>query len=644
MTKPRLIALAALLSPMVFVTPAGALTPIEPPALEADVASGKLPPAARRLPAAPLVVTPDRPGFELGQHGGEMRVLMGRAQDVRMMVVYGYARLVGYNAKLELVPDILESVAVENERVFTLKLRRGHRWSDGAPFTSEDFRYWWEHVANNRQAAPLGPPKLLMVDGKPPRVEFPDEVTVRFSFAGPNPYFLPALAGPSPLYIYRPAHYLKAFHASFADKAALDAKVQTAKMRNWAQLHNRLDNQYRNDNPELPTLDPWTIATRAPAERFVFQRNPYFHRLDAAGRQLPYIDRVVMTIADGRIIPAKVGAGEADLQARNLSFNNYTFLRQAAKRNGFDVNLWTTVKGSHLALYPNLNAADPVWRELNRDVRFRRALSLAINRREINQVIYFGLALEGANTVLAASPLYRGAYRQAYAGFDLAQANRLLDEIGLVTRDTRGVRLLPDGRALEVIVETAGEDTEQTDVLELIHDSWMQAGIKLYSKPMQREVFRNRLFAGQTVMSIWTGLENGIPSAAMSPEEFAPTSQQQPQWPKWGQHVETAGASGEAADQPAAIELQRLNEAWRVGANTAEREAIWHRILEIWAEQVYSIGLVAEVRQPVVVSKRLRNVPDAGFYNWEPGAFFGIYRPDLFWFAPRAAAAAATLR
>lgn len=625
--------LAALLLLAAFVSPSTAQTYIETPMLAPEVDAGRLPPIAQRLPEHPLEIETLRPGLLAGRHGGELSTLLGRSQDVRLMVVFGYARLVTYTSKLDIVPDVVESLDNVEDRVFTFRLRKGHRWSDGAPFTSEDFRYYWEDVANDKNLSPFGPSKDLFVADKPPKVEILDALTVRYSWPTPNPYFLPRLAGASPLYIYRPAHYLKKFHAKYADKAELAEAVKKAGMRNWGQYHNRLDNMYRNDNPELPTLDPWIVRTRPPADRFMFERNPYFHRVDAQGRQLPYIDRIATTIAEPKLIPLKTSAGESDLQARNIAFNNYTFLRQAAKRNNFDVHLWSTAKGSHIALYPNLNAADPVWRELNRDVRFRRALSMAINRREINQVVYFGLAIEGANTVLPQSPLYRPEYRGAAARYDIATANRLLDEIGLTARDSRGVRLLPDGRPLEIIVETAGEDTEQTDVLELIHDTWMQAGIKLYSKPSQREVLRNRVFSGQTVMTMWFGLENGIPTAQMSPEELAPTTQQQLQWPKWGQFIETGGASGEAVDDPVAKELRELNERWRTTTSIGERAEIWGRMLGVHAQQIYTIGVVADVRQPVVVSNRLRNVPKEAIYNWDPGAFFGIYRPDAFWFA-----------
>ena len=627
--------LAALAFPFAFAYAAEAAAGapyIEVPSLAVKVANGILPPVENRLPAQPSIAALAGAGLAPGRHGGELRLLMGRGKDVRLMVVYGYARLVGYDRHYNLAPDLLEGVQVEDGRVFTLRLRPGHRWSDGHPLTAEDFRYYWEDIATNRFLAPFGPPRAYLVDGEPPRFEVLDERTVRYTWTRPNPFFLPALAGARPEPLYAPAHYLKAFHARYTSEDALNARALEEGKRNWAPVHTNRFRPYRNTNPDLPTLQPWVNTTAPPSQRFVFVRNPYFHRVDSNGRQLPYIDRVVMNISDGKLIPAKTGAGEADLQARHLTFDDYTFLKQGEKRNGKRVRLWETTKGAHIALYPNLNVDDPVWRDLLRDVRFRRALSLAIDRHEINQVLYFGLATEGNDTVHAKGPLYREDYRRRWAQFDLDAANALLDEMGLVQRNDEGTRLMPDGRPLEIIVETAGEDTEQTDVLELVGWTWKEAGIKLFSKPLQREVFRNRIASGQTVISVWGGLENGIPVPDMSPRDLAPTRHDQLQWPRWGQHYETMGGSGESPALAPARELAELSRRWLSAPDTAARHAIWERMLEIRAGNVFSIGIVSGVPQPVVVDARLRNVPEHGLYNWDPGAHFGIYRPDTFWF------------
>jgi peptide/nickel transport system substrate-binding protein len=601
----------------------------EPPMLQARVEAGELPPVAERLPEAPLVV--EMGERTIGTSGGDLLMMVGREKDTRLFTVYGYARLVGFDENFELVPDILEKVEVEEGRTFTLHLRPGHKWSDGDAFTAEDFRYWWEDMANNEERYPAGPPASLLVDGQPPVFEILDETTVRYTWPAPNPFFLPELAGARPLYIYAPSHYLKQFHPAHTDPAKVQAMAEELGLRNWAQLHNRYDNLYDFDNPALPVLQPWRLTTAPPAQRFVSERNPYFHRVDPEGLQLPYFDTFTLDVVAGSLLPVKTGAGDTDLQSRGLNFSDYTFLKESAERSGYEVRLWDTVRPSELALYPNLNAVDPQWRELLRDVRFRRALSLGIDRDLINQVVYFGLGLTGNQSVLPASPLYEESLRAAWAAYDPAQANALLDELGLTERNGEGTRLMPDGRPLEIVVETAGENLQETDVLELIQDTWAEIGVKLFIKPLQREVLRNRIFAGETLMTMWYGFENGIPTADLPPEEFVPVRQHSYHWPMWGQHFETKGQAGEAPDMPVAQRLMELYEAWRTAPSKAGRQAAWDEILEINAEQVFTFGLVAKIPQPIVVTYGLKNVPDQAIYNWDPGAQFGVYRTETFY-------------
>jgi peptide/nickel transport system substrate-binding protein len=625
--------LLALLILALGIATAFAQTPAyqEVPTLAGKVAKGDLPPIEQRLPEHPALAQFQWPGQVPGQYGGELDTLMSSAKDTRYMVVYGYARLVGYDSNYKLVPDILENFEVEEGRIFTFHLRKGHKWSDGTPFTTEDFRYYWEDVANNADLSPLGPPREMLVEGEAPKVEVIDETTIRYTWSKPNAEFLPALAGAAPLYIYRPSKYLKKFHIKFADKKKLEKDVKDAGARNWAALHNKRDNQYKNDNPKLPTLDPWVLKTKPPADRFVFERNPFYYRVDPQGHQLPYIDTVTFQVVDSKLIPAKAGAGETMLQGKDLRFADYTFLKEGEKSGAYRVLLWRNSTGSNLTLYPNLNTADAVWRELNRDVRYRRALSLAIDRHQINQVVFFGLAREGANTVLPASPLFRAEYQNAYALHNINEANRLLDEIGITKRDGEGFRLLPDGRPLTVIVDTSNLTSEEPDVLELIRDDWAMIGVRLFTKPSVRDVFRNRIFAGESVMSVWTGLENGLATADSDPAELAPVSQQSLEWPRWGQHWETGGAGGEAPDMPKAKELLELMALWRSAGDTSTRQAIWDRMLEIYTDQVFTIGTVANAPWPIVVSNKLHNVPKEAIWGFAPGAFFGVYRPDLFW-------------
>ena len=584
--------------------------------------------AAAEPPAEPRVLD-DIP--ELGQRGGDIRTLIRRAKDAKLFVVYGYARLVGYDRDLELVPDILKEVEVEAGRRFTFHLREGHRWSDGAPFTAEDFRFFWEDVAQHPKLRPTGPPIQMVVDGELPEFEVLDERTVRYTWSRPNPFFLPALAGAAPLRVALPAHYLKPFHVDHADAEALAAKVEGADARDWAQLFGRHSDEYDATDPNLPTLQPWRLVTPPPSQRVVTERNPHFHRVDAAGTQLPYADRLIFQIVESALIPVKTGGGEVDLQARGLNFSDVTFLKQAEERSGLRTLLWKTASAAHLTLYPNLNASDPVWREVFRDVRVRRALSLAIDRTAISEFMYFGIADPANNSLLPRSPLWTDAIGLAYTDHDVERANALLDEAGLAERNAAGIRLLPDGRPMEIIVETAGEDIEHADALELVAGQWREIGVKLLTKPSQREVLRNRIFAGDTLMTIAKGIENGLPTAEMSPSPYAPTRQIDYQWPKWGQYYETKGDAGEPVDMAGPQRLFALFEDWQHAAETAERRKIWEEMLRIWSDGVYTLGLVSGVRQPVAVHPDLVNVPEQAMYNWDPGAHFGIYYPDTFW-------------
>src|SRR6478735_9396754 len=384
----------------------------ETPSLVERVKSGALPPVDKRIPRQPLVVERFAGGDGPGKPGGQLNMLITGSRDTRLMTVYSYTRLIVYDEKFELHPDILESFEAKESREFTLKLRAGHKWSDGHPFTTADFRFFWEDIANNSELSPSGPNVELLVDGKPPRVEIIDELTIRYSWDKPNPNFIESQARAAPLFLFRPAHYLKTLHGKYTPEEEI---LKLYKGSRWANVFRRQDVMYGNDNPDLPTLNAWKLVTRPPSQRLVFERNPYYYRIDEKGVQLPYLDKMILTVVASNLIPAKAGLGESDLQPRYLGLRDYTFLRDAAKNSGIKVLLWEKGSGSEVAFYPNLNASDETWKKLNRDVRFRRALSLAIDRDELNEVVYGGMAKPSANTIMPRSPLFKPEYASKWA-------------------------------------------------------------------------------------------------------------------------------------------------------------------------------------------------------------------------------------
>ncbi|HQS13700.1 ABC transporter substrate-binding protein [Reyranella sp.] len=604
----------------------------ETPMFADQVKSGALPPVDKRVPEQPWVVKYFAGGDGPGQQGGQLNMLVASSRDTRLMTIFSYTRLIVYDDKFKLKPDILESYEEKEGREFTFKLRAGHKWSDGHPFTTEDFRFFWEDVANNKDLTAGGPNVELLVDGQPPKVEIIDPLTIKYTWDKPNPYFIESQARAAPLFLYRPAHYLKKFHAKYTPEAEI-LKSARGGQQSWVSIYRRLDVMYANDNVDLPTLNPWVGTTASPAQRFVYQRNPYYHRIDEKGQQLPYVDQVIFTVAAANLVPAKAGLGEANLQPRYLNMRDYTFLQKSAQSSGVNVRLWEAGSGSQLALYPNLTTNDAEWRKLMRDVRFRRALSLAIDREELNQVVYIGLARPSNNTIMPRSELFKPEYATKWAQYDPKLANKLLDEIGLTKKDSQGIRLLPDGRPATIVVEHASEETEDSDALTLIADNWKKIGIKMLTKPQTRDNFRLRTSSGEAVMTAFAGAVTAVPTPNTSPKEFAPTMLGGLQWSRWGMFVESKGRQGEKCDLESACKLLDYVKEWETGTTEADRRKAWDKILATNADEVFSIGTVNGVRQPIVVGPKVRNVPKEGYYAWDPGGYIGLYQPDTFWIA-----------
>jgi peptide/nickel transport system substrate-binding protein len=189
---------------------------------------------------------------------------------------------------------------------------------------------------------------------------------------------------------------------------------------------------------------------------------------------------------------------------------------------------------------------------------------------------------------------------------------------------------------LQIVVETSGESTLETDLLELITDHWREIGVSLFIKTSQRDVFRSRAISGTIMMSVWSGLDNGVPTPDMNPGQLAPTSDEQLQWPLWGSYYLSNGMEGKPPEIPEAQKLVDLLGQWRHASATEERRRIWDEMLSIYSDQVFSIGIVNSALQPMMRSSRLRNMPDKGLFGFDPTCYLGVYMPDTFWYQEEA--------
>ncbi len=243
-----------------------------------------------------------------------------------------------------------------------------------------------------------------------------------------------------------------------------------------------------------------------------------------------------------------------------------------------------------LTLYPNLTSNDEDWRKLNRDVRYRRALSLAIDRDELNEILFNGFGQPR-------SVLFKPEHAARWAHHDPKLANELLDEIGLKQRNGNGIRRLPDGEPMNIVVEHAAEDVEVgstlADLLTLIKDHWKKIGIQLRSKPQTLANLRLRALNGDATMTADAGMKMAVPTSDTRPWEFAPTTASALQWAAWGLFTESDGKQGERCDLPEACQLLGLLHDWDKAPDEAARRDIWGKILSIHADQVFSIGTVS---------------------------------------------------
>ena len=294
-------------------------------------------------------------------------------------------------------------------------------WTFLLAFVAEDFRYYWEDVATNSKLTPDGLPPALLVNGMPPQVEVLDQTTIRYTWVLPNQAFLPALAAATPLMIYRPSRYLKQFNPKYTSAKVIARFLTETKLDSWEELHEHFDDPLLLGNPDMPVLSPWVVISRPGSQVFAAVRNPYYYRIDKDGQQLPYIDRLVLIPQSKSQILSAVVDGKSDLQAAGLSLPDIPALKAAAEKGVIRLNLWPSGRGSQLALYPNLNAKDPVWQKLLRDLRGLDRRCARIGRAHVRNNAY--------------AVLHRHWQYRAHARFE----QRIVAEVGMVT-----ARLLSD--------------------------------------------------------------------------------------------------------------------------------------------------------------------------------------------------------
>jgi len=346
-----------------------------------------------------------------------------------------------------------------------------------------------------------------------------------------------------------------------------------------------------------------------------FERNPYFAEVDPEGNQLPYIDKMnVDRCADLSILDAKTVGGSYDFAAQELRILNYATYNQGASDSDAHIVLWSSGKGSEVVYNVNMNWPDEEWRTVFQDDRFRQALSLAIDRADINNVIYFGNAAETQMTVIPTSRHYRTEFAQAFAEHDVDRANALLDDLGLAWNANHTLRTWPVSKEDIVIAwDLVETETPKGPITELVTEYWREIGIEIQWKSVTRQLLAEKIESNQEPMSLWHGDETADTLFLRRSYSFVPYEGDESCWGiLWGRWWNTRGEAGEEPPP----EMKQLLQ-WQEEYNITGSDEPAHNVLAAQAEHVYTIGTVAMAPHPLFVRNNLRNVKPMGYWTWD---------------------------
>ena len=594
----------------------------EAPVLKELAKIGKIPPVEERLPQEPLVVQPIE---RIGQYGGDWHHVTLSPTSSWINTRTGYEPFVRYARDARsIVPNIAKGWDVsDGGSTYVFHLRKGMKWSDGAPFSADDVMFWYEDILLNEELTPSFP-RWLTTSGEQVKIDKIDDYTVRFRFSEPYGILLDWMAQFDTL--FTPKHYMKQFHPRYVSMDKLEAMAKEKGFDFWYQLFGQ--QQHIAKNPDRPVIKPWKLASTGEV-LVVMERNPYYWKVDPDGNQLPYLNRrLIDLISEPEVVNIKTMAGEYDAQLDFLPPANFTLFMENRKAGNYRVLNYKRGE-SGLTFFPNQTLkGDPVLLELFRNEKFRTALSLAINRDEIQELIYLGLA-DSVETVLFSSSMWGSAEAariiERLYSYDPKRANDLLDQVGLQKRNNDGFRLRPDGKVLAITIDVPNAFLELVDGAELVKEYWDNVGIKTAVKSEKFEQFVLRTRASDAQVAAFQINNIGWVS---DPRSYVPVSQDAYWGTQYGQWYLSKGKSGLEPPQ----DIAKLVDFYQQISNTldmGERARLEEALFKYHTEKVIMIPVVGLIPNLAVVKENFRNLPEIAFNSW-PLRFPGYLNPEQF--------------
>jgi peptide/nickel transport system substrate-binding protein len=596
----------------------------EAPELAAMVEAGELPPIAERLPANPRVV---EPAEGIGQYGGTLFDLYdgNRLAEFRK---FGYENLVRWNPEgTEVIPNIAESWEInEDATEYTFFLREGMKWSDGQPFTADDIVFWWENVETDPAIYPGGPYPYFIVEGERATVTKVDDYAVKFSWSKPHGLFLQMLSTSYGVRVTQfPHHYLEQFDPDFNPDGVAQMMADAGQAEFgpwWISRVGSYGHQAEYNDPARPTLQPWMpTAPYIGQERFTFVRNPYYFKIDPACNQLPYIGERTWTLAtDPEVRLLKTIDGEDYFSRPEISqpINRAVFFDNQETGNYRFINVVNSDFNT-MQLHLKFNHPDAVMAEILQNKDFRIGLSHAMDRQTVIDTIFIGQGVPHQQGPRPESPFYNEQLATQYTEYNVELANQHLDAV-LPERDAEGFRLRPDGErfVLSVLVNT-GFRPNFVDIMQLVERSWEEVGIDTLIVTVPDDIWRNRLQEDDVDGFVWIG-ENGsglLPLIATNFHAWTPEIAWG--WIAWNQLRLNPDASvtAEPVEPPAPIQRQyEIMSELLQAVGIEAQSALMNELLQISADEFYTIGLSLPLGDYQVVNNTLRNVPETVIGGW----------------------------
>jgi peptide/nickel transport system substrate-binding protein len=625
---PGLVMSTGLLGAMLLgaLSPAGAADYKQAPMLDEQVKAGKLPAVATRLPEKPYVETMID---GVGKYGGTLRTtILANGDQYNLTRTIANELLVRWDPQWKKVmPSLAEEFkASDDATTYTFKLRKGLKWSDGQPFTVDDIMFWYEDVFMNNALSPAKNPTFT-VAGKPVKVTKIDDQTVEFKFESPYGLFLQQLAyGQGHLPVIYPKHYLSKFHEKY-NKEGIPALLKANPAAgDWVALFNsKVSLTFQPpfwQNLELPTLNPWVLTVPyADSERVVATRNPYYWKVDTAGNQLPYIDGITWAkLDDPQLMALKMTSGEFDFAFRHI--NNSTFksvLFDGQKTGNYRFVDVKDLPANDAVILLNLNSTDPVKRKIFQNKDFRIALSHAINRQEIIDLVYVG---QGAPAQVAVQPeheLFNERQAKQYTEFDPKRSNEILDKI-MPKKDAEGFRLDETGKRFTInfmVADVFG--LSYPDIMQMVQQYAKDVGIDIQIRTTDRARLNTMWAANEQEAYIWNCV-GGLSDAYTDVRCYMPFQKADiffaVRWAEWYANHNT----GE--EPPANIkELMAAYDKVNAAVTDDDRRERTKEFLNLSADNFLNIGISRPMPKYMMVSNNLKNVvnglPIAGNL-WHP--------------------------